>query len=59
MVATPLQTGNRRSALIAGMERDYFKEEFKRYKKRSADLREVLDARDPQQAKNFTGTRTE
>jgi hypothetical protein len=32
---------------------DYFKEEFKRYKKRSADLREVLDSRD---AKNFTGT---
>lgn len=35
---------------------DHFKEEFKRYKKKSADLREVLDARDPKQAKNFIGT---
>ena len=35
---------------------DLFKEEFKRYKKRSADLREVLDLRE---SKNFTGTGAE
>lgn len=37
---------------------DHFKEEFKRYKKKSADLREVLDARNPEQAKNFKGTQS-
>lgn len=41
------------------MDRDYFKEEFKRYKKVSADLTEVLDARDPELVKRFTGTGAE
>ncbi len=36
--------------------RDYFKEEFKRYKKKSTDLREVLDLRDPAELKNLQGT---
>ena len=30
-------------------QQDYFKEEFKRYKKRSADLRDVIDFRHPAQ----------
>lgn len=30
-------------------QQDYFKEEFKRYKKRSADIRDVIDFRHPAQ----------
>lgn len=30
-------------------QQDHFKEEFKRYKKRSADLRDVIDFRHPAQ----------
>ena len=30
-------------------QQDCFKEEFKRYKKRSADLRDVIDFRHPEQ----------
>lgn len=37
-------------ATSAGTEQqDCFKEEFKRYKKRSADLRDVIDFRYPEQ----------
>lgn len=37
-------------ATSAGSEQqDCFKEEFKRYKKRSADLRDVIDFRHPEQ----------
>lgn len=37
-------------ASSAGSEQqDCFKEEFKRYKKRSADLRDVIDFRHPEQ----------
>lgn len=46
---------NKMAAAPDVAERDCFKQEFKRYKKKSTDLREVLDVRNPEHLKLFKG----